>query len=288
MGWREALFGPSYDPDSIPSGPVVAIAGSFATFPPGPVVRFWYSPDPRHAENLPAVHETMIRAYQDAPFHHRLAQTEFHRRGGYSMQVPQRFAGSVPVWLRDVYAPAFPPDLLDRLPPTPFWLRFDSPRTVRFDVVPGATEGTRARQRIERVRKRRGVAVRAAVVQANRALFAPGPDDDPGLVVFGFDERIGDDELRAIAAKVGSYKNTTPREPELVRVAEMTTDEVFVYYHRDLLPRVVAGRRELYVADLMFHRPFLRHRYLVGEVLDCLAEPGDRGMLELLPFNPNM
>lgn len=289
MGWWEALFGPRIDPDSVPAGPVAAFPGALADFPAGPVVRFWYSAHPARADDLAAVHRAMIRGLRDVPFRRRWTGAEYHRRGGFTLRVPDRLSGPVPVWMRDVPVPAgqFPADLIERLLPTPMWLHFDSPRKVRLDPVPAPTPGGRARQRIARVRARGGVPVRAALPQANAALFAPGPDDLPCLVVFGFDERVGDDELRAVARKVSALKNTTPADPELARVAGLTTDETFVYYGRDRLPRAVAGRRELFAGHLDVHRPFLRRRFLDGsEALDCLAEPGERGMLELLPHNP--
>ena len=290
MGWLSGLFGPTINPDSVPAGPVAAVPSSLASFvrPARVVARLWYSPDPRHAEDLPAVHRALHRALDDASFLAR-ARAEAGPREAFHLEVPTRLSGPVSVWVRDVAVPTreFPADLLVSGQMAPFWLRFDSPRAVRLDIAPEHTPGGRARQRIARVRTRGGVAVRAALVQANAALFEPGPEDLPCLVVFGFDDRVGDEELEAAAARVGALKNTEPTDPDLALVAGLTTDERFVYYGRTRLPRRVAGKRELFVAHLEVHRPFLPRRYLAERVLDCIAEPRESGMLELLPHNPN-
>jgi hypothetical protein len=290
VGWWATVFGTGFDPDSIPSVPVGALPFTLATFKgQRVVVRFWYSTDPRHADDFAAIHRAMIRTLEDSSFQHRFLNG-ISRFGVFSLKIPERISGTVPLWARDVALPRseFPEDLVH--PPLyaePFWLRFDSPRRVRFDLVPAATPGGRARQRIDRVRKRGGVPVRAALIQANIELFAPGQEDQPCLVLFSFDERIGEEELLELANRVFALKNTTPKQHDLAFVASLTTDERSVYYGRDPLPRSFAGRREYYVSHLNIHRPFLPNGYLVERILDCIAEPGERGMIELLPWNPN-
>lgn len=287
MGLWERFFGPAIDPDSVPPGPVVAFPFSLTAFAGGGpvVVRFAYSPDPDHAEDLAAVHRTLHNCHADEPAIKQIRANQATRSGGFHWRVPGRLSGSVPVWLRDVAIPEsdYPSDLIDDLHPTPFWLAFDSPRRVTLDVLPAATGTGRARQRIERARRRGGIAVRAALIQANDALFAPGTTDLPCLVLFGFDDRVTDAELEETAGRVVALKGTTQKDRDLAFVAGLTTDERFLYYGRERLPRVLAGRRDLFVAHLYVHRPFLSDGYLDGRVLECVAEPGDRGMLELLP-----
>jgi hypothetical protein len=289
MGLWDRFFGPKIDPDSVPSDPVGALPFAFSPFgDSGPVVaRLCYSPDPRHADDFAALHRAMMDRDADPRFA-TACKADYYRSGGYHLEVPKRVAGSVPMWVRDVAVPRkdFPPDLLESAAFTPFWLRFDSPGKVVLDPIPAPSAGGRARQRIDRVRKRGGIAVRAALIQANAALYEPGQTDLPGLVLFSFDDRVTDDELLTIAGNVFALKGTTQKVRDLAFVADLTTDESFVYYRRDRLPRILAGRHDLIVAHLHFHRPFLHRGYLIEQVFDCIAEPGVQGMLELLPFNP--
>jgi hypothetical protein len=291
VGWWATVFGTGFDPDSIPSLPVAALPYTLSTYKGRRVVvRFWYSPDPRHADDIPAIHRAMIRAVLDSSFHRHYLNVGISRLGVFGLKIPEGISGAVSIWVRDVALPRseFPEDLVH--PPLhaePFWLRFDSPRKIRFDVIPADTPGGRARQRIDRVRKRGGVQVRAALVQANSELLAPGPNDQPCLVLFSFDERVAEEEMLDLASRVFALKNTNPKQHDLAFVARLTTDEVFVYYGRERLPRSFAGRLEYYVSHLYVHRPFLQSGYLDGRILDCIAEPGERGMIELLPWNPN-
>ena len=123
------------------------------------------------------------------------------------------------------------------------------------------------------------------MVQANHALFQTGKDDLPCLVLFSFDDRITDDELTDVAGRVSGLKNTRPDDPDLAAVANLTTDERFVYYQRDRLPRSLTGPREVFAAHLHVHRSFLQDGYFHSDnrLMTCVAEPGDRGALELLP-----
>jgi hypothetical protein len=288
MGLLERLFGGRVDPESVPVGPVAAVAAGYATFWPGRVtLRFVYSPHPRHADDAAAVFRAFAHGMiEDGWFTHSYLEADYSRFAAFCRPVPDKFSGPVPMWVRDATfrRSDLPRDFEDtQFGLHPVWLRFDSPRAVRFLEKPADTPAARAGQRIARVRARKGVPVRAALVQANGALFGPGPDDLPGLVLFSIDDRVGDDDLLELAERVSDLKNTTPADPDRAFVAGLTTDERFVYYGRDLLPRSFAGNREVYAAHLHFHRGFLPAGYILGRMFDCVAEPGARGMLELLP-----
>jgi hypothetical protein len=60
------------------------------------------------------------------------------------------------------------------------------------------------------------------------------------------------------------------------------------YHRRARIPARRAGGHEAYVADLWFHRPLLREEQIVrehGRALPCLAELGEQGGIELLPWD---
>ena len=290
MGWLAKVFGSGIDAASVPTGPVTALPIGVTDFqrPDRVVVRFAYSPHPRHADDVAAVHRVLLRGWDDPAFRRAFVTEEISPSGSLCRRVPEKYALRVPVWVRDVPFPrsAVPPDVEEAFGVHPVWLRFDSPKDVSFDPPLADTPGGRARQRVARVRERKGVPVRAALVQANDALFQEGQDDLPGLVVFCTDGRAGDMELLDLADRVFGLRKLSPTDPDQAAVARLAADERFVCYGRDRLPRSFAGAREVYVGHLQFHRPFLTGGRLTDPLLDCLAEPGERGMLELIPQVP--
>jgi hypothetical protein len=285
MGWWTNLFGRKIEPDSVPAGPVIAFPFGCAEFGKRIVVRFAYSPSPKHWSDAPAVHRSLLRALPDARFRKDCLDRDFSRFATLCERVPDRLTGGVPVWIRDVgfRASEVPPKTAGDF--FPYWLRFESARDIRLVIRPAETPGGRAKQRLDLARSRKAVPVRTALVMANADLFAAGPKDLPCRVLFTFDDRVSDDELTDLAGRTCDLKYTSPPERDRAFVAELTTDETFYYYRRDRLPRSFAGRQDVFVASLHIHRPFLPDGYIIDRILPCLAEPGESGMLELLPFS---
>jgi hypothetical protein len=130
----------------------------------------------------------------------------------------------------------------------------------------------------------RAVEVTAALVQANEALYRPGPDDLPCMVLITFEDLPNQDRyLRRLAEHMYALKGLDLDDPDERYVSSLITDERAKQYRRRSLPPSFTGGPVVYAADLRIHRPFLRHGYLVGKLLPCLAEPGDQGCIEMLP-----
>lgn len=167
----------------------------------------------------------------------------------------------------------------------PLLIRFGArPRDVRVVERPAETAAKRAEQRIERLRQRGATPVIACLVQANHLLFQPdGPDELPCMVVFSHDDSVTTDELHEIAGQLMSVKGEEQSDPDLGLMSEMVTNETAVMYRRRRIPMQFTDDRVVYAADLWISRSFLPERYLADRELMCLAEPTDRGGLELLP-----
>jgi hypothetical protein len=285
------LFGGRIDPQAIAPGPFAALPYSVAEFGRRVSVRVAYTPHPNYLTDVTLVHRA-VRACEQLrksrtpaivlPWeggHHRFAVT--------CVRLPANVAGTVPVWLRDFFfsGAGLPPGFAGGTHVYPLVLVDTGGPSGRFFEKPDRTATGRARQFVRAARQAGARPVRAALVQANEALFSPGSDDLPCLVVFSFDDRVKDEQLTAIAERVFDLKGTHPADPDLAQVAENITDERFYYYGRDRLPRKLTGGPEVFVADLMIHRPFLAGGHF-GEhnrLLSCLAVPGERGALELTP-----
>ncbi|MCX9155647.1 hypothetical protein OPU71_05855 [Niveibacterium sp. 24ML] len=128
-----------------------------------------------------------------------------------------------------------------------------------------------------------GRIVWAALVQANRLLFSPGPDDCPADLVWSddpyFDTRP--QELRGIGRRISQLKNTTPSNPEERKIAEQITDEVT----RSLgwkLPRSLTDR-DVYSTTFMVFRKHIPNGTLTAGCFPILTHPSTQFVM-IVPF----
>jgi hypothetical protein len=134
----------------------------------------------------------------------------------------------------------------------------------------------------------RGRRVTAVLVQANMQLFQPGTNDLPCLVLISFD--AGPQDVQRLAGRLYDAKRAVPSNDMERYVSRILSDsDAGAQYHRRrrLPDEFTGGLPPIYAADLWIHRPFLRQGYLTPEDrwFPCIAEPGDRGGIELLPFS---
>lgn len=131
-----------------------------------------------------------------------------------------------------------------------------------------------------------GVPVMTVLVQANGLLYRRGPFALPCLVLFTFDPDYGQDAdyMENLARRVYHLKDTHQVVPDLQYVVALVTDEEAERYRRRPLPVSFTGGPLVYAADLWVKRKYLRGGYLSGPWLPCIAEPGQEGGLELVPW----
>ena len=160
-----------------------------------------------------------------------------------------------------------------------------------FQPAPAGHGTRRARQRLRALRCRGAVPVTAVRVQANHQLYEAGDDDAPGAVLFALSPDADVGRLTALAEELFEARDGRAAvEPGLAEAVGLLRANVehWMFRRRRRLPPGRAGGHEAYVADLWFHRPFLRGGRIVreqGRALRCLAEPGDAGGVELLPWD---
>ena len=133
---------------------------------------------------------------------------------------------------------------------------------------------------------RNGVPVTAFLVQANQALFSPGPFTSlPCLVLFSFQPEVGGDAdyMEFLSQKLFGYKNNAPATAEGQSLSLLTSDEKAVHYRRRKLPLSFTDGSTVYCADLWIKRAYIPSGHLQSRKLTCLAEPGETGGLELVP-----
>jgi tetratricopeptide (TPR) repeat protein len=133
---------------------------------------------------------------------------------------------------------------------------------------------------------RNGSVVQAALVMANVVLFDPSSQEDaPCRVLLTFDPVLGKDpqRLQKLARWLVGFKDTHQTDPEMQYVAELTTVEAANPFQRRRLPPRFTDGAVVYVTDLFVYRRFFPAGVSGRDLLACVAEPGDRGLQELIP-----
>lgn len=130
----------------------------------------------------------------------------------------------------------------------------------------------------------------AARVQANSILYEHDPRDAPAMVVFASDPRFGPDRLAALANQIFDLKSQSDLPPVLATASAgpRASDESWHYHRRFPIPRELTQGVQVYAADIWVHRPFLLNSRFVSEksrFVPIIAEPGEQGGIELVPFD---
>jgi hypothetical protein len=216
----------------------------------------------------------------------------FNSGGWYAdntcVALPSETVGSTGLWMRWSKIPRqdVPSSMaLGTAWAGPLLVRFGKrPRDIRIVDRLEKTVTARAEQRIARLRERGASPVLACLVQANSQLFdEKGPDNLPCMVVFSHDKVVTTDELHVIAEMIMSVKGKSQQDADLALMSDMVTNETAVMYRRRRIPARFTDDRVIYAADLWITRSFIAEGYLAEREYWCLAEPTDRGGIELLP-----
>lgn len=137
-----------------------------------------------------------------------------------------------------------------------------------------------------------GVPVWVTLIQANEALFRKGAKGQvlPCLVVLAFDPRLEQNEewIFTLARRITALQRfPTPAPPDLAAVTSIVkaNENRAEFHRRQRLPPSFTGvASPVYAADLFIKRADLPAGMLTQARLPCIAQPGESGMIELLPW----
>jgi hypothetical protein len=131
---------------------------------------------------------------------------------------------------------------------------------------------------------RHGIVVWASIIQANRMLFEPGPDDCPAAVVYSFDPHFDDrpGELLEIARAVYDLKGKPCPDPALAPLASAVTDE-YTFWLKEPLPKSLSAGRTVYSSGILIHRKHLPDGVLPDSTFPILACPEGTEWIMVLP-----
>jgi hypothetical protein len=172
-------------------------------------------------------------------------------------------------------------------------LEFDGTQVTLLGAVPAENV---MRRRLQLLRENGARRVNAWLVHANNGLFVPGEIGGPALVVFSFDRSTPRPLLEEIADFLHERDLYTEDPEILAAFAEVSAGEKHAtYHHRFRIPRGLANEHDVFASDLWIHRPYLRKGQFFEDdddeeepddrILPCLAEPGEKGGIEMLPWD---
>lgn len=129
------------------------------------------------------------------------------------------------------------------------------------------------RRRLGRIRQtiRDGVPMSAYIVTAHDDLWRPGTEPRPCLALISFDPDVASDDgyMRYLARRLAD---------------RISSNEKVVSYRRRRLPESETDGSVVYCCDLWVTPGYLPSGYLTGGALACIAEPGESGGIELVPY----
>jgi hypothetical protein len=263
--------------------------------------RALYTTDPAHAHDLQFLGRLLTRindlwqrgtaetAVEAAVLARVVAPYERDQRA----EVPAEFCGSDGVvlhdlaWRRDDLGPDFEAGDLNRS------LRKLTLTGDRPVIHPASANEAdrRARERMRALQVRGAIPLTALRVQANGALYEPGTWDAPGVVLFSLSPGADLEQLDALADDLFEAR-IAPDDPppDIAEAVGLMRANVghWIYHRRAPVRPSRVGGQEVHVADLWFHRLFLRDGSIKrerGRALPCLVEPGPQGGIELLPWD---
>ena len=123
--------------------------------------------------------------------------------------------------------------------------------------------------------------VMAYPLMINSILRRPGMKPSAGLVMVSF-ETNWPAEMANVGLRVGNADAASEADRNWLR--ELLADEEYQVHRRRKLPESVSGGRVIYACDLWIPPALLKHQSLNIPMLPCMAERGDRGRINVLPW----
>jgi hypothetical protein len=125
----------------------------------------------------------------------------------------------------------------------------------------------------------------AVLVAVNEEMLRPGRFTMLCLTLVSF-EPVGADivYMSELAHAIFAMQGAPQSDRDLRYVAGLSTDRKSAKYRRRKLPVSFTGGPTVYCAELVIDRDRLPQGYITENVLSCIAVPGNKGALELLPW----
>lgn len=130
-----------------------------------------------------------------------------------------------------------------------------------------------------------GVKLRGVLLFADPAIYEPGPDNRIGtaLVTFEPPTDLQTSELRALTKQIFSLAEQGGTSEDEQLAASIVNAPTGIPYTRTALPNSIGGWPVVYAMEMVLYRPYFPDGVVATDLIPCVAEPGEEGVVELLP-----
>jgi hypothetical protein len=130
----------------------------------------------------------------------------------------------------------------------------------------------------------RSVPVMAYPLMANEALMRRKGTVAPALMIGTFETGVGYEEMAGLARKMLTVDHQKASNESTATVNKMFEDVTYAHGRRRAVPEDLTGGRRVYAFDLMMIGDYLPTDTLEFPLVPCLAEPGESGTIQMLPW----
>jgi len=148
----------------------------------------------------------------------------------------------------------------------------------------GDAASNRLRQRYEQLGET-GKVVFTYVVIANTALKYNEGTNAPALVVGNFNDGKDDQKIMELRDKLADAALGLAEDQEGRELSVLLRDDDYTFQRRRQIPTHLTGGISLTAFDLQIVGKHLPTRTLQIEAIPCIAEPGERGLICMIPFH---
>ncbi|MEM1059490.1 MAG: hypothetical protein AAGK14_09605 [Verrucomicrobiota bacterium] len=145
----------------------------------------------------------------------------------------------------------------------------------------GDYQSSRLRERYARL-GREGKCFMAHVVIANQILKYEEKASAPALVIGNLDD-LGVNRIMEMRGFLADLALIGAEKPEHAATAKLLEDVDYTFQRRRRIPPEIAGDLEVFAFDLEIIGKYLPTATLKIEIIPCLAEPGNRGLICMIP-----
>ena len=144
--------------------------------------------------------------------------------------------------------------------------------------------------RTKRLRKRyarladRGEVIFTYVVVANSSLLHQEDSNAPALVVGNFNDGVDDLKIMGLCEKFADSALGLNGDPNEADLSKILGDLDYKFKKRRVIPKKHTGGIDVTAFDLQITGEFLPTRRLQIQAIPCIAEPGRKGLICMIPF----
>jgi hypothetical protein len=158
---------------------------------------------------------------------------------------------------------------------------------VGLGLIASAWLSNRKRKRIRReliAAAEHSVPVMAYPLMANRALMRRNGTVAPALTIGTFETDARNEEMVTLAKRMLMVAHQDVSRESALTVIKMFEDEEYAEGRRRVVPNDLTGGRRVYAFDLMMIGDYLPTDTLELPMVPCLAEPGETGTIQMIPW----